>query len=109
MIDVGNSRRVMPRPLVVALRPRPSYNILQSSMAAIQDVEQYQISSNPCVYGHLGHGIILINHSPGPAASLNPGTGYVNPSVLRRSLNNRPRSALKSPNRREAHPSYVSM
>ena len=79
MIDFGNSRRVMPRPLIVALRPRSSYNILQSRMAAKQDVEHHQISSNPCVNGRLDHGIILTNHSPGPAALQSPGTRYVEP------------------------------
>ena len=79
MIDFGNSRRVIPRPLIVALRPRSSYNNLQSRMAAIQDMEHHEISSNPCVNGRLDHGIILTNYSPGPAALQSPGTRYVEP------------------------------
>ena len=79
MIDFGNSRRVIPRPSIVALRLRSSYNILQSRMAAKQDVEHQQISSNPCVNGRLDHGIILTNRSPGPAALQSPGTRYVEP------------------------------
>ena len=79
MIDLGNSRRVMPRPLIVALHPGSSYSNLQSRMAAIQDMEHHEISSNPCVNGRLDHGIILTNHSPGPAALQSPGTRYVEP------------------------------
>jgi hypothetical protein len=49
-------------------------------MTTTQDVEQRQIPSNLCVNGHQpGNFFVLTNHSPGPAASQNPGTGYVDP------------------------------
>src|SRR6266702_4524436 len=86
-------------------------NILLSSMAAANDVEHQQLFSISYVNGHLPVTFLIVTYysSPGPSASQNAGRGCVNPLFCVPILSqNRPWIDLESPNRRKAHPSYVS-
>ena len=66
---------------VVCARIKPTTTLQSSSiMAATQDVEHHQFSSNSCVNGRRSVDYFLLtHHSPGPATLQYSGTSYVNP------------------------------
>ena len=92
------------------VHPQLTLSTITSSMAAAQDVETPKILSNSCVNAISSVTIVIVTTSPAwvPRHRKMQEEGASIPfSVYRSSLKKLPLIALKSPNRKEAHPGYV--